>query len=261
MSSTIRPRLTARLLATLACVALVTAACAVMDDRMADEGMQDMDGMAMGDKAELTVAAEAVVRTLPPEPLGWVGYRVGKADAGAETRAWGPAFLYADDEARTFEVDGTEITLDPGDAVFVDEGVEHTAPRGNFWVFLLTDPEADPPPGLEDATREVSSGPLEGLPDGSAELRFLLVDLSSQSGQTTVHTHPGPEFIYVAQGHIEYETGLAETTELTVGDEAALPADTTVQKRNVSEEPARFWSWFIVDPDEPFSSETMFDRG
>jgi hypothetical protein len=91
-------------------------------------------------------------------------------------------------------------------------------------------------------------------------VRFLLVDLHAEDGQTIVHTHPGPEFIYVAQGRIEYETGLEEAVELTVGADAALPADTGVQKRNVSEDRARFWSWFIVDPQRPFAAEATFDR-
>lgn len=250
----------ASMIAGLVSAALLGAACAPMGD----EGMQDMGGMdemVMGDMADIRVAAQATVTALPPEPLGWVGYRMEQADADTETHAWGPAFLYSDDDARSVEVDGNEITLQAGDAVFVDEGVQHTAPDGDFWAFLLSDPEADPPPGLADARRMMSSGPLTGLPDGSADLRFLLVDLPPQAGQTTVHVHPGPEFIYVAQGQIEYETGLEETKELEMGDAAALPGQTPVQKRNVTDEPARFWSWFIVDPSEPFSSESMFGRG
>jgi quercetin dioxygenase-like cupin family protein len=230
----------------------------------ATEGMdhQDMDGMggmAMDDRAEITVLAEAEVEALPSEPLGWVGYRIdGGAEAG--THSWGPAFLYADEGTRAMEVDGTEVTLEAGESIFVPEGVEHTAADGSYWAFLLTDPDGSPAPGLGDATHELSSGPLEGLPAGPALLRFLVVDLPPQDGRTAVHTHPGPEFIYVAQGEIEYETGLEETTQLSVGDDAALPADTAVQKRNVSDDPARFWSWFVVDPDEPFSTEATFDR-
>lgn len=263
----------ARPLGTLLALALLTAACngeaademtednAAMDGgAMQDDDMQDMDGMAMGDMAEITVAAEAQVDALPPEPLGWVAYQIDDAGEDGETYAWGPAFLYAEDEARTLEVDGTELTLQPGESVFVDDQMEHTAPDGSLWAFVLTDPDADAATGLEDANREFDSGPLEGLPEGTTELRFLLVDLPPEDGQTSVHTHPGPEFIYVAQGQIDYETGLDEATELTEGDEAALPADTAVQKRNVSDQRARFWSWFIVDPDEPFAPEATFDR-
>lgn len=241
---------------------LLIAACAdgggagdpAMDDDMATDEME-----AMGDMAEITVAAEARVDTLPSEPRAWVGYRVAASDS-TESHSWGPAFVYADDETHELEVDGTQVTLDPGEAVFLEEGSDHVAMSGDFWAFLLTDPEGDPAEGLQGASREFSSGALEGLPDAPADVRFLLVDLPPEDGQTSVHTHPGPEYIYVAEGTIEYETGLEGTTELRVGDDAPLPADTPVQKRNVADEPAQFWSWFIVDPDDPFSAEASFDR-
>lgn len=268
---------TVRLLGLLAVAATLTVGCAsddedamgdmgddmgdAMGDDMGDgmdDGMDGMDGMAMDDRADIMVAAEAMVESLPPEPLGWVGYRVAHRE-GARARAWGPAFVFADDEPHTLELDGAEVVLEPGEAAFVEDGVEHTPIEGDHWAFLLTDPDADPPPGLDDATRKMTSGPLEGLPDESAQVRFLLVDLPPEDGQTAVHSHPGPEYIYVAQGQIEYETGLTETTELTVGDDAPLPGGTAVQKRNVHSETARFWSWFVVDPDEPFSSDATFD--
>lgn len=239
-----------------------------MPDGMAGDGMEGMDGdgmdaegmEGMGRGADITVAAGARVASLPAEARGWVGYRAEGVDATDEPRSWGPVFLYTDEQDRTVEVGGAEVTLGPGEAVFVDEGTDHTVPDGTFWAFLLTDPEAAPPAGLEEATQEWSSGPLEGLPDGEADVRFLIVDLPPQGGQTTVHTHPGPEYIAVVEGDIEYETGLEEATVLTDGDEAALPRDTPVQKRNPSDEPARFWSWFIVDPDQPFAAEAAFDR-
>lgn len=240
-----------RLAALLVAMTLLITACA--DD------MDGMDSMAMDDMAEITVAAEARINTLPSEPLAWVGYRVTASDS-TEANSWGPAFVYADDETHELEVDGSQLTLQPGEAAFLEEGSEHAAMSGDFWVFVLTDPEGDPAKGLQEASREFSSGPLEGLPDAPVDVRFLLVDLPPEDGQTSVHTHPGPEYIYVADGGIDYETGLEETTDLTVGDDAPLPAGIPVQKRNVGNEPARFWSWFIVDPEEPFSAEASFDR-
>lgn len=269
----LRLLVTVRWLAVGASLALLGLACApdqppgepMPDDAaMDEEGMDDdaMKGMdEMGQGADITVAAETRVSRLPPEPLGWVGYRVQGAGVQGPRRSWGPAFFYAEDEAVTVEIDDREIVLEPGGAVFVEEGVDHRVPDGSFWAFLLTDPGAEPPAGLEDTGRELSSGPLQGLPEKDADVRFLIVDLPPQGGQTTVHSHPGPEYIAVVEGDIEYETGLEETTMLTVGDDAALPRDTAVQKRNPSEDPARFWSWFIVDPDDPFAPEATFDRG
>lgn len=257
-------RHTAPLLA-LSVVLALLAACASDDgvtdgtaeEGMAEEGMaDDMDGM--GEGADITTGVETRVDALPDEPLGWVGYRLDSG--GDESHAWGPAILYVQEGSQTLEVDGAEVTLGTDDAVFIEEGVEHTVPDGELWAFLLTDPDGDAPTGLEEASRELASGPLEGLPQGEVEVRFLIVDLPPQGGQTTVHTHPGPEYIAVVAGDIEYETDLAETTTLSVGDEAALPPDTAVQKRNPHDEPARFLSWFIVDPDEPFSPGAAFER-
>lgn len=242
---------------------LLLAGCETGMDDMAEEGMtgDDMDGMeVMGTDADITVAAEARMASLPSEPLGWVGYHVAGADGVDGPYSWGPAFLHADDRTRVVEVDGAEVTLEPGEAVFLEEGVDHTVPDGGSWAFLLTDPGAAPPVGLEDADREFSSGPLQGLPDGDAGVRFLVVDLPPDGGQTAIHTHPGPEYIAVVEGELEYETGLDAATVLTVGAEAALPRDTAVQKRNPTEELSRFWSWFVVDPDEPFAVEATFDR-
>jgi hypothetical protein len=129
-----------------------------------------------------------------------------------------------------------------------------------LWHIVLADPEAELPEELEGAEVAFSSGELAGLPDGPAALRFLLVDLPMMDSATTVHSHPGPEYIYVSEGEIEYETGLADTEMLTVGDDRALPADTAVQKRNPTGEPAAFLSWFVVDPEAPFAPETSFDE-
>lgn len=225
----------------------------------ADEGM-DTDAMSMDDEADITVAAEAELASLPAPPLGWVGYEVRVEDGEAVEHSHAPGFVHAEQQSHELVVDEEHLALGPGESVFVGEDIAHTHEPGVFWEFLLAAPDSDPLGDVQGATVAFSSGALEGLPEARVQLRFVVVDLPPREGQTTVHTHPGPEYIYLRDGTIEYETGLADTVELAAGDDAALPPDTAVQKRNRLEEPARFWSWFIVDPEEPFSSEAMFDR-
>jgi quercetin dioxygenase-like cupin family protein len=101
------------------------------------------------------------------------------------------------------------------------------------------------------------SPPLEGVPDGEVELRFIRVEMPSQS-QTSIHTHPGPEYIYVTEGEFEYQNALIGTKTMGPGDDAALPADTAVQKRNPRGPTAVFLSWFVVAAGEPFAPAAEF---
>jgi quercetin dioxygenase-like cupin family protein len=86
------------------------------------------------------------------------------------------------------------------------------------------------------------------------------VRVPPRGGRTTVHTHPGPEFIYMTRGRIEYENALVGTRRLGPGGAEAIPPGTPVQKRNPYEREAVFLSWFLVDPDKPFAPEAEFER-
>ncbi len=226
-------------------------------------GMGDMRmGMdMMGEGAEITSLAEAEVDTLPEGPLAWIALDLsGVRNINVTSPA--PGFFYAHAGPHSITTDGEEHMLESGQAVFIPEGSEVMLEGSQgLWHIVLADPEAELPGALGNAQVAFTSGELEGLPEGPAVLRFLLVELPMIGSATTVHTHPGPEYIYVSEGEIEYETGLADTETLQVGDHRALPADTPVQKRNATDERATFLSWFVVDPDEPFAPEATFDRG
>jgi quercetin dioxygenase-like cupin family protein len=101
------------------------------------------------------------------------------------------------------------------------------------------------------------SEPLQGIP-ANPVASFLSVRAPARGGQTTVHTHPGPEFIYLLSGQIDYQNALIGTRRMRPGDAEGIPPDTPVQKRNPYAKDAVFLSWFLVDPDKPFAPATRF---
>ena len=107
------------------------------------------------------------------------------------------------------------------------------------------------------------SEPLDGLPQ-TRRATFVHV-LVPSDGQTSVHTHPGPELIYMLAGDIEYENALIGALVMGPGDDEGIASGVTVQKRNPFDADAEFLSWFLVDPEEPFASAAQFgsavDRG
>jgi quercetin dioxygenase-like cupin family protein len=224
-------------------------------------GMADMGMMMMGEGGEMTVLAEEQLDMLPEGPLAWTALDLSGVEGEINVTSPAPGFLYASEGSHTVTADGEEMMLGQGESVFAPQGTEVSLESGmGLWHIVLADPEAQIPAGLEGAEVAFSSGELEDIPEAPVALIFALVDLPMMGSATTVHTHPGPEYIYVSEGEIEYETGLADTEMLTVGDDRALPADTAVQKRNPTGEPAAFLSWFVVDPEAPFAPETSFDE-
>lgn len=215
-----------------------------------DGEMGTMDD-GLGGDAESEVLAEAELPSAPDQPLAWSAFVVNDVE-----HEHGPAFVHAQ-EATTVTVADEEHRLERGEAIFVPPSSAHTHGTGEAWDVVLAAPDADAPPG---ATEEVfRSDVLEGVPQHGVLLRAIHVQLPP-GGQTSVHTHPGSEFIYVTQGAFIYESGLTAEQRTEEGDGHTLPADTPVQKRNPEgEQPAAFLSWFAVDPEEPFAPEASFN--
>ena len=92
---------------------------------------------------------------------------------------------------------------------------------------------------------------LEEIPDNSLAV-FVSVEVSP-GGETSVHSLPGPEFIYQFTGSIDYQNGLIGVRPMTPGDIEGIPPVTLVQKRKAAGQTAAFLFWFLVDPNEPFA--------
>jgi hypothetical protein len=104
---------------------------ATPDDAMGGTPMteesSDMGGGMLGGSAQTETLAEVQVEELPDKPLAWVAYAA--APEASLTHEHSLGFIYAEDEAHTVTIDGQETMLQPGEAVFVAQDVEHTRRR------------------------------------------------------------------------------------------------------------------------------------
>lgn len=214
--------------------------------------------MDLGGTSLTVLLAEARVASLPAGPLAWAAYEATLAAGRTVTHRHVPSFVFAGEPLRV-TVNAATTALRSGQAVFVGENVAHThVGPGRFWEIRLAAPGGQPPADLGPAPRRVFASPaLETVPPPPVLVSFVLVALPP-GGETAVHTHPGPEFIYVTRGELVYQNALIGTRTMRVGDAHALRMDTAVQKRNATGAEAEFLSLFILDPARPPVSPARF---
>lgn len=215
---------------------------------------------ALGGNAMVGTLARAPVESPPPGDAAWNAWRV-ELEPGEKVEHEHPfSTVYAEQGAHTLTVGSEEEEVDAEGGAIVGAGQVHvheaTDERSVFWDVLLAEPGAELP-GAQGAERVFETEPLDGVPD-QAEVAFLDVVLPP-GGQTTVHTHPGPETIYVTNGPFDYQNGIEGTTTVDAGDLKSIPPDTPVQKRNPGDGKPRFLSWFVVDPAKEFAPPAEFD--
>jgi hypothetical protein len=235
------------------CAAAALAACGD-DSDPSSEGDRGAGVGALGGGASVETLARARLESPPKRPVAWVADEL-RLEAGERLRhSHELAFAYG--RRGTHTLGETEVAEDEGAAVAADVRHSHAAgDRGAvFWEIRLARPGSAPLPG---GRRVFESAPLEGIPAPAAG-SFLAVTVGPRGGRTTVHTHPGPEFIYQLSGRIDYQNAIVGTKRLGPGGGEAIPPGTAVQKRNPFPEPAIFLSWFLVDPDRPFAPRAEF---
>lgn len=241
-------------LAVLAALVTAVAGCGGDSDAPADADDRGAGVGALGGDAGVETLARTRLGEQPARELAWVADEI-RLERGQEVEhAHELAFAYA--RRGESRLDGE--ALETGAGAAVESGARHThagAQDGSvLWEIRLAAADSAPSHG---ARRIFASERLEGIPAG-ATASFLVVTVPPRGGRTTVHTHPGPEFIYQLSGRIDYQNGLIGTKRLGPGDAEAIPPDTAVQKRNPFKEPATFLSWFLVDPDQPFAPKASF---
>jgi quercetin dioxygenase-like cupin family protein len=219
------------------------------------------EGGALGGGAATATLARADDVAVPEGEVAWVGTEVTLAPGDQLRHAHSFSTVYAQDGDHELSIEDRSSTLAEGEGAAVpgDTSHVHAAPQESssvFWEVRLAEP-GSPLPEAEGAETVFESDPLEGIPE-SPSMAFIRVDLVP-GAETSVHTHPGPEFIYGTQGSFTYENGLEGERAFDAGDQAGIPPDTPVQKRNETDEDASFLSWFLVDPDEPFAPGAEFD--
>jgi len=212
----------------------------------------------LGGDAEVVELATAQLGAAPTGESAWIAEEYRIEPSGELEHRHEFAFVYARDGAHKLELEEERRDIEPGAGAVVPADVTHrhraTGEGGStFWEIRLASTDAATPPGARKIFR---SEPLESIPE-RPQASFLLVRIAP-GGETSVHTHPGPELIYQLTGRILYQNALIGTVELGPGGLEGIPPKTEVQKRNRSDADAEFLSWFLVDPEEPFAPGARF---
>jgi quercetin dioxygenase-like cupin family protein len=213
---------------------------------------------ALGGSARTETLARTRLERRPPGELVWVAHELKLAPDAAIRHEHELAFAYA---RRGVRAAGGHAPLAAGEGAAIPAGTPHRHEAGDegsvFWEIRIAHPGAAAPPGARPARRVFASEPLEGIP-APAQVSLIEVTVPPRGGMTTVHTHPGPEFIYQLAGRIDYQNAIAGTKRLGPGGAEGIPPGTAVQKRNPFARPATFLSLFLVDPDRPFAPRASF---
>ena len=238
------------------------AACSgaeISEPTMGDEDL--MGGGALGGNASTLVLAEAEAVNVPAGDLSWVADEIRMEQGQSIEHAHSFSFVWAAQGDHSVEIDNETRNLAPGEGHAIAADRTHLHRAGDeaavFWEIRLAQPDAAPPPGVTDVRRVFTSEVLEGVPD-QPRASFVEVVVPPNGGETSVHTHPGPELIYQLSGEIIYENALIGERRLGPGGLEGIPPDTPVQKRNPTDEDAVFLSWFLLDPGQPFASAAFF---
>jgi quercetin dioxygenase-like cupin family protein len=238
-------------------LAAVLGACGDDSGDGAGSGEQGVGMGALGGSATTETLARTRLAQPPPGELVWAADEIRLAPGRTLEHEHEPAFVYGRSGAHTLTGAGG-ASLSEGRAAAVPDEARHSHEAGDedvvFWEVRLARAGAPPPPG---ARRVFESEPLEGIPS-PAEASLIEVTVPARGGRTTVHTHPGPEFIYQLSGRIDYQNAIIGTRRLGPGGAEGIPPNTAVQKRNPYAEPATFLSLFLVDPERPFAPRAEF---
>jgi quercetin dioxygenase-like cupin family protein len=249
-----------------ALVALLLSACGDDSGDELDSSDRGAGVGALGGSAQTKTLARTSLRRPPPGTLAWVAHEIRLEPGKPIEHEHEPAFAYArSGEQSTRRArggpSGGDTTLAAGEATAVSADARHIHRAGDdgavLWEIRLARPGAAPPPGAGSARRVFESDPLEGVP-APAAVSLIEVTVPPRGGRTTVHTHPGPEFIYQLTGRIDYQNAIVGTRRLGPGGAEGIPPGTAVQKRNPYADPATFLSLFLVDPRRPFAPKAGF---
>ena len=238
------------------------AACQASDPGPAPvEGEISMGAGALGGNAETTLLGRAVLESEDiSEDPAWIAHEIHLAEGETVEHSHEFAFLYAKERPHRLTLDADHQVLEPGFGAEVAAGTTHRHEGANgrsvFWEVRLAPPGSALPGELDDV-RLMFESQVEGEVPPRPQAVFVYV-LVPSGGQTSVHTHPGPELIYTISGTIEYENQLIGAKVMEPGEFEGIPPGVPVQKRNTFERDAEFLSWFLVDGAQPFASSARF---
>jgi quercetin dioxygenase-like cupin family protein len=215
---------------------------------------------ALGGSATTRALARIRLDERPAGEVAWVAHETRLEPGESIAHRHELSFVYARGGSHLLRAPGRSRTLQEGEGAALEAELPHRhesgSDRSTFWDVRLAPPGSQPR-GTAPADRVFESEPLEGIP-APARVSFIEVTVPPRGGRTTVHSHPGPEFIYELSGRIEYQNAIIGSRLLGPGGVEGIPPDTAVQKRNPFARPATFLSFFLVDPDRPFAPRASF---
>ena len=264
-----RPTLRLLLLAT----ALLLAACGGSgdgdggDERPAPEagaGTLSMGGGALGDQSTTTPLAQGLLDAQPGATVAWTAFAIELGDGDRVEGSGAAGFLYVVDGRIGVEWGEQERDLGPEEGVLINAGVPFDLRAldgpATVWDIRLRPPTDEAAPDYAPAaTFAWRSDPLQDIPP--LPLAVMALVTVPPGGQTIVHTHPGPEFIVVTAGRIDYQNAHKEALGVGVGTAETIGPGVQVQKRNPYDEDGVFLSLFLVDAGQPFASAARFAGG
>ena len=230
----------------------------------AGAGTLSMGGGALGDQSTTTPVAQGLLDAQPGATVAWTAFTIELGDGDAVEGSGDAGFLYVVAGRIDVEWGDQERSLGPEEGVLVNAGVpfELRARDGpaTVWDIRLRPPADEAAPDYAPAaTFAWRSDPLQDIPP--LPLAVMAIVTVPPGGQTIVHTHPGPEFIVVTSGRIDYQNAFKQAPGVGVGTTESIGPGVQVQKRNPYDEDGVFLSLFLVDAGQPFASAARFDGG
>ena len=227
----------------------------------AGTGAISMGGGALGDGSITVPVAQGLLDAQPGATVAWTAFTIelGEGDTVAGTGEAG--FLYVVAGRADVEWGEQERGLGPEEGVLVNAGVPFrlraAGGAATVWDIRLRPPaDGAAPDYAPAATLAWRSDPLQDIPP--LPLAVMALVTVPPGGQTIVHTHPGPEFIVVTAGRIDYQNAHKEALGVGVGTAETIGPGVQVQKRNPYDEDGVFLSLFLVDAGQPFASAARF---
>ncbi len=205
--------------------------------------------------APVVAAALAELKGITvPEGAYWAlaEVAIGRMDRIAHQH--GLEFVYALQGDAAVIIGRDQIQIPQGKAVVVPTGTPHThlsaGSAGRIVSLVLAPGEASW--GTLEVARSKRTGALAGFRQGPQMARLLDVTIQPSS-ESAVHTHPGPEGVYVLEGPIVVQTE-GKLTVMLRGDLAFVSGDTLVQVRYLgSSGLGRLLAPYVVAEGAPFN--------
>jgi quercetin dioxygenase-like cupin family protein len=173
------------------------------------------------------------------------------------------SFVYEVNGTQTVQMQGgPKQTLNPGDAVFIQNDATHThtnpGSTTNLWYLIALRPTtvATPTPSLpnQKTVYETPTLPTSVFPKG-AYCESLLKTEQQANGRTASQRYSGLELLHVLEGSVKVDVAGQDTKTLKTGESTYVLPNTPVQVSNAGTSVARFLSFDAWPQGQPLRED------